>query len=167
MAVPFSTIVRMSTFNDRDFAQLDPEVLRVRIKLPQAFSLNATKSWLGVRITSAAGVHDGEFKLEQVIVEQTELAHGMFSSSVPGTAYTLRLSAPSRTEFRKLQGFVRRGQPGEVVITVAPILSSFPNEASSVNVWIDLLLSQNQGYFTLLEAAEVPMDAIRAASTGS
>lgn len=166
VSVPLSTIVRMSTFDDRDFVQLDPDVLRVRIKLPQAFKLNPEKSWLGVKVASAAGVHDGEFKLEQVAKEQTELSRGMFSSNTPGTAYTLRLSPPSRQKFRELQGFVRRGQPGEVTITVAPRLSSFPDDASVVNVWIDLLLSPGQGYFTLLDSAEVPMEAIRAASTG-
>lgn len=166
VSVPLSTIVRMSTFDEQDFVQLDPDVVGIKIKLPQGFNLNTGKSSLGVKITSAAGVHYGDFKLEQVTAEKAQLSTGIFSEHTPGTAYTLKLSVPSKKEFRKLQTFVRRGQPGEVVISVAPILSSFPNDVSSVKVWIDLLLSESQGYFTLLDAAEIPMEAIRAASTG-
>jgi len=167
VSVPLSTIVRMSTFDERDFVQLNPDVVRVRIKLPDGFNLNAGKSSLGVRITSAAGVHHGEFKLEQVTAERAQLSKDMFSDDMPGTAYTLRLSVPSKKEFRDLQTFVRRGHPGEIVIAVGPILSSFPKDAPTVNVWIDLLLSESQGYFTLLDAAEVPMEQIREASIGS
>lgn len=167
VSVPLSTIVRMSTFDERDFVQLNPDVVRVRIKLPQGFTLNAGKSSLGVNITSAAGVHYGEFKLDQEMAERTQLSKGMFSEETPGTAYTLRLSAASRKEFRKLQAFVSRGHPGEIVIAVAPRLSSFPKDVASVNVWIDLLLSESQGYFTLVDAAEIPLEKIREASTGS
>lgn len=164
VSVPLSTIVRMSTFDESDFAQLNPDVVRVRIKLPQGFNLNAGKSSLGVKITAAAGVHYGEFKLDQEAAEGTQLSKGMFSENTPGTAYTLRLSAPSKKEFRELQTFVSRGQPGEVTIYVSPRLSSFPNDVPSVNIWIDLLLSESQGYFTLVDAAELPMEQIREAS---
>jgi len=167
VSVPLSTMVRMSTFDEQDFARLDADVVRVRIKLPQEFALDAGRSSLGVKVTAAAGVHYGDFKLEQEGAQGTTLSNGMFSGSAPGTAYTLKLSAPSRSEFRKLQAFVGRGQPGEVVISVVPILSSFPRDAATVNVWIDLLLTESQGYFTLLEGAEVPMEAIRAASARS
>ena len=53
-----------------------------------------------------------------------------------------------------------------MIIAIAPILSSYPKEASTTNVWIDLLLSKDQGFFTLLEGAEVPMEGIRAANAG-
>ena len=166
VSVPLSTIVRMSTFDERDFAQLDPGVLRVKITLPQGFVLDAARSWLGVDIDSPAGVHHGEFKLDQESTERTEISAGMFAGTAPATAYTLKLSAPSRKEFRALQGFVSRGSPGQITIRVVPILSSFPDDVASVKVWIDLLLSQSQGYFTLVNGADVPMEQIRAASKG-
>ena len=83
-----------------------------------------------------------------------------------GTEYTLKLAAQSKDEFRKLQSFVGKGRTGQVTIFIAPILSSYPKEASTTNVWIDLLLSKDQGFFTLLEGAEVPMEGIRAANAG-
>jgi hypothetical protein len=166
VSVPLSTIVRMSTFDESDFAQLHAEEIRARIKLPDGFALDAEKSALGVKINSAAGVHDGHFKLRQIASSRTALSQGMFSADVLGTEYSLKLSAASTAEFRTLQAFVSKGRPGEVVITITPVLSSYPTDASSVKVWIDLLLSKRDGYFTLVEAAEIPMDALLAKGGG-
>jgi hypothetical protein len=83
-----------------------------------------------------------------------------------GTEYTLKLAAQSKEEFRKLQSFVSKGRPGQVTIVIVPILSSYPKEAATTNVWIDLLLSTDRGFFTLVEGAQVPMEGIRAANAG-
>jgi hypothetical protein len=166
VSVPLSTIVRMATFDERDFVQLDPDVIRVRLKLVEGFVLDPGKSTLGVKIASEAGDHFGEFKLDKVTESRAELAKGMFSSDVMGNEYTLKLAAQSKKEFRKLQSFVGKGRPGQVTIFIAPILSSYPKEARTTNVWIDLLLSVDDGFFTLLDGAEVPMGGIRAANDG-
>lgn len=165
VSVPLSTMVRMSTFDERDFAQLDPEVLRVRIRLPAAFALDAARSALGVRITAAAGEHRGEFRLDPERVDPTLLPGGLLAADVPGRGYTLRLSAESIVAFRQLQDFVAGGPPSGVVISVAPRLSAFPDDARQVRVWVDLRLREGQDFFTLLDAAEIPMDALRAEGT--
>lgn len=164
-AVPLSTMVRMSTFDHRDFVALEPDAIEVRITLPEEFVLDAAKSWLGVEVTSAAGSHAGEFKLTQTARTTAQASRGLFGGDIAATAYTLRLTEPARAEFGRLQAFVAQGQPGAVTIRVVPILSSFPQNAASTTVWIDLRLSRTQGYFTLLDGAEVPMDRIREAST--
>ena len=156
----------MATFDERDFLQLDPDAIRARIKLLDGFALDPDKSTLGIKITSEAGDHFGEFKLQKVTESRTALSKGLLSDDLLGTEYTLKLATQSKDEFRKLQSFVGKGRPGQVTIFVAPILSSFPKDASTTNVWIDLLFSKEQGYFTLLEGAEVPMEGIRAANAG-
>lgn len=164
VSVPLTTIVRMATFDERDFVQLDPDAIRARIKLVDGFVLDPDKSTLGVKITSEAGDHSGEFRLQKVTESRTELSKGLLSDDLLGTEYTLKLAAQSKDEFRKLQSFVAKGRPGQVIIAVAPILLSFPKDAPTTNIWIDLLLAKEQGYFTLLEGAEVPMEGIRAAN---
>lgn len=166
-SVPLSTMVRMSTFDHRDFVALDADVLRVRVTLPQAFVLDTAKSWLGVEISSPAGSHTGEFRLTQEMMQPREVAAGVFSDDLPATAYTLKLADPSRAEFRRLQAFVAQGRPGNVTIRVVPILSSFPPDAPSTRVWIDLQLAAAQGFFTLVDGAELPMDKIREASAAA
>lgn len=160
MSVPLSTIVRMSTFDERDFAGLDANVIRVRITLAQGFGLDVRKSWLGVEIKSAAGVHEGTFELDEELTRVTTVPGGYFSDPEQRTAYTLRLAPPSRAKFKELQAFVGRAQADAITIRVVPRLSSFPSGATTTNVWIDLLLSEPQGFFTLLDAAEIPLEQI-------
>lgn len=167
VSVPLSTIVRMSTFDERDFAKLDAAVVRVKITLPEGFGLNVEKSRLGIDLKSAAGVHNSAFELDQEHVQATEISGGVFSPAEQGTAYILRLSAPSKTKFRDLQGFVSRGRADEIIIQVAPRLSSSPKNAVSVKVWIELLLSEAQGFFTLVDGASIPLDKLPPPSTGS
>lgn len=159
--VPLTTILRMATFNDLDFAELEPNVIRVKIKLEDGFKLNAEQSQLAVQITSPAGSHYGHFSLETISVSQTELSQGVFSRNVLGTEYTLRLSDTSQKAFEKLKDFVKRGKPRKILVAIRPILSSSPQSAETVTVWVDLLITNNDGYFTLLEAAKVPMELVR------
>ena len=163
-SVPLSTMVRMSTFDPQDFVALDPEVLRVRVTLPRDFALDAGSSWLGVELNSPAGVHSGEFKLAQEASQPSLVSAGLFAGETPATAYTLKLADASRAEFRRLQAFVAQGKPEDVTIRVVPILSSYPPDVPSTRVWIDLRLTQAQGYFTLLDGATLPLDRIREAS---
>jgi hypothetical protein len=161
VSVPLSTMVRMSTFDERDFAALDPEVLRVRITLPQGFGLDVKRSWLGVELTSAAGTHQATFELDPERIQTAEIAGGFFADTRSGTAYVLRLSAPSKAKFRDLQSFVAKGRSDQITIRVVPRLSSSPKDADGVTVWIDLRLSQADGYFTLVDAATIELDALR------
>lgn len=163
VSVPLSTLVRMSTFDEHDFAALDGGTLRVRITLPQGFELNVPRSWLGIELKSAAGVHEATFQLDPEQVQAAALPGGLFSATAPGTAYVLRLSERSKTSFRELQGFVARGRADEITIRVVPRLASSPAGESQVSVWIDLLLSQTQGFFTLVDGAVIPLDQIRGA----
>lgn len=156
-AVPLSTMVRMSRFDEGDFAQLSADALRVRIRLPEGFGLDATRSWLGVEIASAAGVHNARFALEDEAVRRVPLPSQLFSGSKHGTEYVLRLAQPSRTEFRHLQAFVSRGPAENIDIRVVPKLAAAPPDAAAVDVWIDLLLSETEGYFRLVDGATLSL----------
>lgn len=156
-AVPLSTMVRMSRFDEGDFGKLSADALRVRIRLAEGFGLDATRSWLGVEIASAAGVHDARFELEDEFVRRVPLPAKLFSEPKQGTEYVLRLAQASRTEFRRLQAFVSRGPAQSIDIRVVPKLSAAPPDAAAVEVWIDLLLSDAEGYFTLVDGATLSL----------
>ena len=167
VSVPLSTLVRMSAFDERDFSKLEAEELRVKIKLPEGFELNVEESWLGIEISSAAGVHDTTFELDEEIVHGVPLPGGIFSSPGTGTEYVLRLSASSTGKFRELQAFVSRARTEDINIKVVPKLSSYPEDATSVKVWISLLLSPTQGYFALLDGATISLSKLRERRLGA
>lgn len=163
-SVPLSTMMRMSRFNERDFARLDPDVIRVKVTLPDGFALDARRSALGVKVASAAGLHESAFELEQESLQPTRVSDGLLSRSVPATASTLRLAPPSKDKFRTLQTFIGRAPADEIEIRVMPRLASWPPQAQTGKVWIDLLLSSAQGWFTLLDGAPIPLDRLRRTS---
>jgi hypothetical protein len=163
-SVPLSTIARMSTFNERDFAALDADVVRVRITLPEGFALDVGKSTLGIELTSAAGAHQSTFELDQELLQPGVIPGGIFLSSQRGSVYVLRLSAPSQAKFRELQRFMGKGRADQVTIRVVPRLASFPKDVASARVWIDLLLTRTQGYFTLIDGATVDLKKLRSGS---
>ena len=160
-SVPLSTLVRMRAFDEREFSTLAAEALRVKIKLPEGFGLDAEESWLGIEISSAAGVHDATFELDEETVHGVALPGSIFSSPGTGTEYVLRLSAPSTGKFRELQAFVARARAEDINIKVVPKLSYYPEDATSVKVWISLLLSPTQGYFTLIDGATISLSKLR------
>jgi hypothetical protein len=127
------------------------------ITLPREFKLDAERSWLGIDIMSAAGQHHGVFELNQESVELREIPAGIFSDSEHVISYLLSLTQSSQVEFGDLQHFTSKAAAEDVNIRVVPKLESFPEDATSVEVSVDLQLSESRGFFTLLDAAQLPL----------
>ena len=140
-------MVRMSSFSERDFSGLSADEVGVKIRIPRGFGLDVANSWLGIEVASKAGIHDARFELVQVKSQVIALPGGFFSGPTPGMEYELRLSNASAGAFRDLQEFVSRGKAEDINIRVVPKLSSSPEAATSIAVWIDLRLSEREGYF--------------------
>mgnify|MGYP001597758427 CR=1 FL=1 len=156
-SVPLSTVARMSTFDAQDFAALNPDELLVRVILPEGFELNTEKSWLGIDMISSVGQHQGVFELREESVQSREISKGFFSEPVQGISYLLSLTPSSRAKFSDLQHFVSKATAEDISIRVVPKLASRPKDATSVNISVDLLLSQSQGFFTLVDSAQLPL----------
>ena len=156
-SVPLSTMVRMSSFSERDFSGLSADEVGVKIRIPRGFGLDVANSWLGIEVASKAGIHDARFELVQVKSQVIALPGGFFSGPTPGMEYELRLSNASAGAFRDLQEFVSRGKAEDINIRVVPKLSSSPEAATSIAVWIDLRLSEREGYFPLVDGTSIPL----------
>lgn len=156
-SVPLSTMARMATFDERDFAALNADEVRVKITVPEEFGIDAKRSRLDVEVTLSDRLHVGAFELEEEHNEPRTISGGIFSKPTEGTAFVLRLSEPSRQKFRDLQRLVRLGQTDNIKLNVAAVLSAAPAEATGVTFWVDVLLSQRQGYFALLNAVTMPI----------
>jgi hypothetical protein len=163
-SVPLSTMVRMGSFSERDFSGLSADEVGVKIRIPRGFGLDVANSWLGIEVTSKAGIHDARFELDQANSQVVELPGGFFSGPKPGTEYELHLSNSSAGAFRDLQEFVSQGKAQDINIRVVPKLSYSPEGATSIVVWIDLRLSEREGYFPLVDGTSIPLErgAVRA-----
>jgi hypothetical protein len=147
----------MSTFDAQDFAALSPDELRVKVTLPKGFELDAELSWLGIDINSPAGQHHGVFTLNQESVQSETTSAGFFSEPEQAVIYLLSLASSSRVKFSDLQQFISKATAEDIAIRVVPKLASYPPDATSVKVSVDLLLYQSQGFLTLVDAARLPL----------
>ena len=165
-SVPLSTIARMSSFDSQDFVNLNPDDLRVIVVLPSEFTLDTKTSWMGVDISSSAGMHQGVFELREESVRSEETSKGFFSEPEEITSYLLSLTPASKVKFNSLQVFVSKAVAEDVAIRVVPKLASRPENATSVNVSIELQLSQEQGFFTLVDSAQLMLEASEQSDAG-
>jgi len=156
----------MSSFDSQDFVALNPDELRVIVVLPREFTLDTKTSWMGVDISSSAGIHQGVFELREESVRSEETSKGFFSEPEEVTSYLLSLTPASKVEFSNLQVFVNKAAADNVAIRVVPKLASRPENATSVNVSIELQLSQEQGFFTLVDSAQLMLDSSEQSEDG-
>lgn len=155
-SIPLTTALRLSSFSEQQFAGLRPEEVGIKIRLPQGFELDVSKSRLAIEVASNAGVHNAAFDLEQTGMRTVRLPGGLFSSQ-PGVEYELRLPVASRNRFHELQAFVVKAKVEDIGVRVMPKLAARPEGARSVEVWIDLRLKQAEGYLPLVDAATISL----------
>jgi hypothetical protein len=152
-----STLSRLSQLDERELASLDPGVLRVRVSLPIAYPLDDKDSALSLRVVSAGRTLGDTFHLEIESSQMRSVSVGLFSSPQAATEYVLRLTDESRQALRKLQRSVRPSSTSDVDLDVRVAMQSAPKGVTSTKVWVDVLLSKDQGYFSLIEAGTLPL----------
>ncbi|MBA6340964.1 hypothetical protein H4J59_08175 [Colwellia sp. MB02u-10] len=162
-SIPISTIAKMSTFGWEDFQAINSEEVKVKITVPDGFVLNSEESWIGIDINSSAGTHDGVFNLEQFESPYSETQRH-FLTNKKVTVYSLRFDKSSRAKFDQLQGFLSKSTVDDIAIRVVPKLRSFPTTAENIEVSIDIQFSSTDGYFTLVDKAELSLEKLRAST---
>lgn len=160
-SIPIATMVKMSTFGWEDFQAINSEEVKVKITVPDGFVLNADKSWVGVDVNSSSGAHYGVFNLEEFERPYSEQQKNFFTNKKV-TVYNLRFDSLSKDKFDQLQGFLSHSEADDIAIRVVPKLDSFPTTAKNVEVSIDIQFSSADGYFTLIDKAELSLDKLRA-----
>jgi hypothetical protein len=154
-SIPLSTLAAFSTFDEADFARLDPDALRVRVAVPAGYALDMEGVRLRARVESAAQSRTDSFELATVDERDGTRGAGWLSKGTPVVVTTARLSERSKERFRALQRFVGAGPAQAIDLDVTITLRAVPEGATTARAWVDLLLRPEQGYFTLIDGAAV------------
>lgn len=160
-SVPLATMAKLSTFDWQDFNALSADEIQVKITVPQGFELNIEHSWLGFELSSQHSEHQGRFNLQQVSTAASTMDKGFFADDQEVSVYTLQLHPDSHGDFSALQGYLGQHRAKNVAIRVVPKLQSFPATKRFVTVWIDVQLSQQDGFFTLVDGAELALSRLK------
>jgi hypothetical protein len=157
-SIPVSTLARFARFDERDFAALDPAQIRLRVSLPVGYELDAGASSLHVELVASGKPYRAEFAVEQESSARRIVPGGWLGAPQATTAYGLRLTPGSLREFRALQKTVGPVETRDLKIDVRANLASAPQGATSVQVWIDILLAKDEGYITLIDAGTIALN---------
>lgn len=148
-----------ASFNESNFGFVDARALGVKVSLPRGYTLDARKTTLMAHVDATAGVHNTELALELVNTTEGKHSSGMVSSKeVDVTTFELDLPEESVKSLRELQRAVAQKTVKSVSLEVRVSLAEAPEGATSVKVWIELLMSGMEGYFTIIDGATIPIE---------
>ncbi len=157
--VPLSTMVKMYSFDERDFAELDPQLIKVRITVPPDFEVSIEDSLMDVRVEASGQSFGGEFKL----TDQQRPGDGIAGllgkqETKDSTIYTLRLSDESARQFARLQGALSGRTVERSKINISAVLKSAPCGAKEVIVHVDLSPRPAEGFIPIVDGARLQID---------
>ena len=160
-AVPVSTMLRFAGFGTEDFARLDLAQLRVRISVPDGFEVDASKAQLTLKVARPDGSsRDIAMRLELLERGRMPRSTGLFSPARPMPTQTLRLTPDSVAQLGSIrQDLARRERGGGVTFGVQFGFSKVPAGARSAQFWVDLKLTEQQGWVALFEDATLQFGA--------
>ncbi|MBY6018605.1 hypothetical protein [Ferrimonas balearica] len=153
MSVPVATMVKMAGFDREDFLALEPEALRLKLTLDQnvPVQLAATRLELGAELDNgqqqlfAGSVRQEEYR-------QFEVDGGWFSREPePRYQYLLALDEAGEAAIRDFQRVLTEDEVASASLNVRLDLDDEFDQP--VQVTVEVKLSEQEGFFTLLDEA--------------
>lgn len=157
--VPLSTMAKLYSFDERDFAELDPSVIKIRVTVPVDFEVSVEDSRMDVQVESAGQQYDGELKMTDKR-RLGEIDSGAFGEreTKDRKIYTLRLSDESVAEFARLQRSLSGRRVDSSKINISAVLKSAPCDAEEVLVNVDLSPKPADGFIAIVDGAKIKID---------
>jgi len=155
-SVPLGTMLRFSTFDEEDFAAIDPQQLSVRIFLADPQAIGEGPVFLNLLLETSGQPFIGNYQMAPSRSFRDEQSSGWFGPAVTGTTYQFELTPAQVLEFRRLQQEMLNTAVEHMTISVNfPPLTTDPEEA---RVWVFLALDDKRDYITLVDGARVQID---------
>ncbi|MFZ5841911.1 MAG: hypothetical protein ACOY3E_03340 [Pseudomonadota bacterium] len=156
-SIPLSTMWKMRNFDEQQFAELNGEEIRVRVRLPAPSKLNVAETSLESTLETEQGRHSTQLTLEQESLRSYSVSEGLlFKEDVTYSEYVLRLSAGSLQRFATLQRLTpTRSQTQKSAFKITTDFTNLPEGLDSLQFSVDLQLKRDEGYFALLDKASI------------
>lgn len=169
-SIPLSTMAKMAMFDEQDFANLDPADIRVRVMTLDPLRLRQDSLKLQIDVKDKQtkqpikDLPQGEFKLQVVSHEPHTIEGGLFSSDVSGERYVLAMSKDQYEVFRAYQAFAVKKDNhtkfhGQFGVSFDFEKLQPPDEMPSESrLWVDLKLTHDEPFMTLMDGATLTFD---------
>ena len=157
-SVPLSTMARLGSFDKTDFASIDPKEIRVRIQVPEEFTIDTEHTVFSVTLATSATRAVRTFPLSFAGEELASIPDGLFSDPLRVRRQTLKLSDSGLELFAEAQRAHNSAPIKEIQFNVSWKFSKRPALAPSVRLWVDLQLSTKAGMFPLIRDISIRFD---------
>ncbi|HEY9031429.1 MAG TPA: hypothetical protein VIM93_08710 [Kangiella sp.] len=152
-SMPLSTMLKMSGFDETDFMKLNPEDIRVKVRNNTQENV-LSNNILKYQYRGPEGVIDESFSLEMINEDVETVEHWFTDDSFQHSSW-YKLDAEGVMIFKRLQQnplLAMKKKEGKSSFSVKfRFVESTPQQFT---ISIDLLLSPEGGYFTLLNQHE-------------
>lgn len=166
-SVPLGTLIRFSTFDEQDFAEINPEHLKVRIFIQEPAQLGEGPVSLSLLLETAAGPIMGDYIMQPVSSYPDEVSGGLFSADIPGTSYLFELTPDQSVRFRELQQALLHRQIEHMTFNTDFPLGSIEKGQDDISVWVYMAMDEKADYITLVEGARIEVQWPDSDDTGS
>ncbi|MDF0534012.1 hypothetical protein KDN34_13445 [Shewanella yunxiaonensis] len=145
-AVPFSTLTHFATFDEQDFAALDPSQIRARLVVDDFVKLKDIT--LKAQVRAAEGVQHLEFPLKLVSKEILPIRKSWIFTTEVRARYQYELSPQAQQSFAKLQQELLKGSKYNCDVDVVFDEHTQPRP---FKYSVKLMLDPDNGYITMID----------------
>lgn len=158
-SIPLSTLAKFSDFGPDNLIQLHPDEIRVRLQLPRQAELDPTRTELQLFLETAERQYDEKFNVQLISQTLDHKDDGWFRQPVPVQNFVFVLSDSSKQKFRELQQLLKTASsPNQIIFSASCVLTNLSPEYNSVRLWVDLQLSEKDGFSPLIDGATMEMN---------
>jgi hypothetical protein len=154
-SVPLSAIMRGASFNETTFGYVDARALRVKVSVPKGFAVDVPGTTLAALVESTRGSRRVKLTLDALSTIEGKRPEGLMRNEVDVTSFEMDLTEESVKSLRELQQLVAQAKVKRVSLEVNVNLAEAPEGATSVKVWIEILISPMEGYFTMIDGGTI------------
>lgn len=164
-SIPFSTMATFSQFDENTLTKLDPNQMLVKVSVGNDYSLepDSTKLQLSVQPSNVNRSTEAAFGLELLSKVTEKRGTGLFSADMEVTTYEFKIDQTGAETLKQLQTqFKTTGLSGDMSFSVETDFDTKDKTEikDEMWLWIDLQLSEQQGYIPLFEAAKMDIKKV-------
>lgn len=164
-SIPISTMATFSQFDENTLTTLDPNQMLVKVSVGHDFALeqDSTKLQLNVQLKNVNRSTEAAFGLELLNKVTEKRDTGLFSADMEVTTYEFKIDQTGVAALKQLQTqFKTAGTSGNFNFSVE---TNFDTKGATeikdeIWLWIDIQLSEQQGYIPLFDAAKMEVKKV-------
>ncbi|MFQ6370867.1 hypothetical protein [Shewanella sp. YIC-542] len=151
-SAPLSTLTHFATFDEQDFAALDPTQIRASLVVDDFVKLKDVT--LSAQLNTAEGVQHLSFPLELLSKEILPIRRSWIFTTKVRSQYQYQLSPLAQQNFLKLQQEVLKGSQ---YICDVDIVFDEHTQPRPFKYTVKLMLNPDNGYITMIDEREMDM----------